>query len=194
MKRDIQAALNAPYFLHKDPAIGEEIIRFARSDNRGNVGVNSVLLLIPLAHPDKAEEWHRKYRHYVQRAANIIDNAGSDHVGWNDYWMMRWMILGESNCLAKLYRQTQQTNIWAPPGHSPRAGSKSVGEYAVWMTDSVSQQCPEFARVWFDYVKTVDNDMYDASPFPWLMGHSDALSANDPTCEPVRESQRSAKT
>src|ERR1700679_884685 len=51
-------ALHAPYFLHKDVEVAEEYMRFARGDNRGNVGVTSMLLLFPMAHPEKEDEWN----------------------------------------------------------------------------------------------------------------------------------------
>jgi len=167
----VAAKLNAPYFLHKDAEVAEACIRYALSE-RVNIGVNAFLLLMPMAHPEKAEDWERRYGHYIARAKALLGEAASDHVGWNDYWMSRWLILGDDYCLEELYTQTQRSTIWAPPGQSPRADSKSVGEYAVWMTDSMSMQCPEFAKRWSAYLREKDPVMLQAAP--WAFGDNAA--------------------
>jgi hypothetical protein len=122
-------ALHAPYFQHPDAEIAEEIIRGMRSETK-NLGRMSLMLAMLEAHPEHAEEWRKKYRFYIERAERYKEEYPLNGVGWNDYHMMRWLILGDPDSLEEIVSRYHLGG--------------QVGETARWMVDSVTAQCPSF--------------------------------------------------
>lgn len=129
-KDQLTAALHAPYFKHKDPAIAEETIRFLRSDVR-NLGRASYILFLLEAHPEHAEEWRKRYKFFIEQAQRYVDEYPLNGVGWNDYHMGRWLMFGKDEDAAEVLQRTQLGG--------------QIGESARWMCSSMCQQVPEFA-------------------------------------------------
>jgi hypothetical protein len=128
-KDALTKAFHAPYFQHPDAAIAEEIIREMRSETKNLGRMTSMLALIE-AHPEHAEEWRRKYRFYIERAERYKDEYQLNGVGWNDYHMCRWLILGDPNSLEEIVTRYHMGG--------------QVGDLARWMVDSMTAQCPAF--------------------------------------------------
>lgn len=140
-KIQLTDALHAPYWKHPDPVVAEEIIRHSRSET-GNVGRMSGMLFLCEAHPEKAEEWRHKYKFYFERAERYIHDYPLNGVGWNDYHMCRWLILGRDEDVAEI----QQRATWGG----------EVGRLALWMQDSVADQIPEFREALKRFMKPTE--------------------------------------
>ena len=122
--------LHAPYFEHPDLVAAEELIRYSRSQANSNLGVGTIILALLEAHPDQATEWRKRYRFYVEQAERYNVEYPLNGVGWNDYHMERWLILGQVEDLEEIVRRYNQFG--------------QVGDMARWMANSMMEQCPTF--------------------------------------------------
>jgi hypothetical protein len=121
--------LHAPYFEHPDIEAAEELIRACRSQTATNLGNGTILLSLIEAHPEQG--WATRYQFYVDRARRYKEEYPLNGVGWNDYHMCRWMILGTDEDLIEVMARY----TWGG----------QVGDTARWMVDSMMKQCPAFA-------------------------------------------------
>jgi hypothetical protein len=147
-RADLNTYIHAPYFTVKNEGVAEELIRDFRSD-MDNVGRCAYMLALLEAHPEKAPEWEKQYAFYLDKARKYIARAENDHVGWNDYWMGRWLIVNDPLAFEHLDIQLAKTNIWAPPGVRTHK-CPTVGEYAKRMIASMQIQCPRFRKDWVE--------------------------------------------
>lgn len=124
----ITNALHAPYFEHPDLEIAEDIIRASRSQAGINLGCGTMILSLIEAHPEQG--WATRYRHYVEQARRYNTEYPLNGVGWNDYHMSRWLILGTEQDLLEIVHRYS----WGG----------EVGRLARWMVDSMTTQCMSF--------------------------------------------------
>jgi hypothetical protein len=142
--------LNAPYFEHPDTKGAEELIRNCRSQAGTNLGAGTILLSLIETHPDHAEEWRKRYRHYVEQAELYKAQYPLNGVGWNDYHMCRWLILGSEENLVEI------VNRYSWGGE--------VGRLARWMVDSMTTQCMSFFHAFHRVNQKTANEEPSAEP------------------------------
>lgn len=141
----MSAILHFPYFKSPQPDILFPSIVAAAKTARSsvNLGINSMILFLLIAHPDKAEQWEQEHKWIIKKAREVVASRArennQDFVGWNDYYMGEWLILGSDSAMAQIrYR-------YGLVGDAPG----SVGYTARWMVKSMMTQCPEFYKAFF---------------------------------------------
>jgi hypothetical protein len=140
-KARMNELMQAPYFLHPDPVAAEEVLREMRSET-DNLGRMASFLFVIEAHPERAEEWKERYKFYFERISRSVSEHSLNSVGWNDYHMCRWLILGDQESLIEL----TERYTWGG----------EVGRLCRWMVNSVALQCEEFGRR-FTAIRPLEN-------------------------------------
>lgn len=125
---ELLSAVNAPYFAIANYALAEKLILCLSSDVQ-NCGRAAMVLALQEAHQN--DEWGR-FQPLFAAAKEYLDKYPPEAVGWNDFWMARWLILHDPKAIGEITRRTAQ--------------SGPVGDTARWMVSSVASLIPQFAE------------------------------------------------
>lgn len=128
--------LNTPYFSAPDLAEANKLLASAIPQLHKNLGLATVFITILDLHPELSAKWRDRFGFWLLKKVALKYKRAypKDGVGWNDYHMARWLILGTEEDFEAIYRR-----YYTPGNHH---------DSCVWMVDSMRVQCPTFDLKW----------------------------------------------